>query len=141
MSGRCSVTHTVSATSTLCALSQVLQSVWQVFSHAHGKSYVYSAFYDDRPGVGPLPVLRLIVLAAFDDPKHILSPLYCHVWYKGFSEPYVVKSDMEETGNVRFHFKGHHHWSYTYTCPLAFARPIPTHVSLSQVWPLKQLWV
>ena len=112
-----------------------------MFSHAHGKSYVYSAFYDHRPAVGSLPVLRLIVMAAFDDPKHILSTLYCHVWYKGYGEPYVVKSNMmEETGmHPRYYFEGHHHQAYKYTCPLAFKRPIPTHVSLSQVWPIKRI--
>ena len=99
---------------------------WQLYSkNASHEVLVYSAFYDDRPAIGVVPVLQVLAVATTTT-----APLYCQLWYDGFPNPAVVLVAVKTTGRDD-KILGLWYSQYLYTCVLAAADPVPTHVSLS----------
>lgn len=94
---------------------------WQWLKTQRGEYFLHSAFVDDRPGVGVIPVLRVLALTTRRD------TLYCQLWYRGRPQPYVVAAESMAAGTEST--EGYRHTLVS--CLLPGASPLPTHVSLS----------
>ena len=100
---------------------------WQLLSEGDGlEILLYSAFYDNRPKVGRLPVVRILaVIAGRND------SLYCQLWYNTdeVTPVHVTPANISKNGRgdeVNHIFYG----QYYLTCPLDRISPPPTHVSI-----------
>ena len=108
-----------------------VQSDWQRYRHSNQDVYIYSAYFDDRPAAGFLPTIRIIILATY----HPNMAAFCHLWYESVRQPIVIKAVINETGMNQYEFstdfgkRGFR--EFTYSCPLTFSFPPPTHVSIT----------
>ena len=97
---------------------------WQMSKEGSTEIYVLSAFYDDRPIVGLLPVIRAHVVS------NVKEKVYCHVWYSGYDHPYVTTAIVtstgrgEKIGSIRYK-------QDLYSCPLIVSYPLPSHLSFT----------
>lgn len=93
---------------------------------------VYSAFYDTRPAVGLIPVVRILaVMQGYNDS----TVIHCQIWYADENrQPLLVIANILRTG------RGHKigkviYGQYMFTCPIdaqfGTTSVIPSHVSLS----------
>ena len=74
-----------------------------------------------------MPTVKVLAVSSFY--RDISG--YCHVWYESEEKPYVVKASVNQT-SLSFYMEPSRSWrEFIYTCQLAMARPIPTHVSLT----------
>ena len=101
---------------------------WQIYRANAVEVMTYSAFFDDRPAVGLLPSIRMMVVSHM--PKN--TEFYCHVWYADLSHPYVTKLAVTKTGRGDVINKIKYEQSL-FSCALPSSYPVPSHVSLSTV--------
>ena len=104
---------------------QYRNKVWHMYQNHNQEIHIYSAFFDDRPAIGVLPYVRLLAVATPTD-----KPLYCQLWYNGIKNPLVVKIEIKASGRGD-KIRGIKYGQYQYSCPLQYANPVPTHVSVS----------
>ena len=98
---------------------------WQMHMNGTQEIHLYSAFYDDRPAVGIVPVIRIQAIAT-----PTTTPLYCHIWYDGHDHPLVVEVSVTSTGRGDTINKIRYDQSL-FTCTLDSSLPVPTHVSVA----------
>ena len=105
--------------------STLYHGVWHRHQEGDDDILAVSVFYDDRPPVGLIPVLR--ILAVVQDSK---LPKFCQVWYENKAQPYITPVKTHDNGRGE-RFKGVFYKQYLYTCDLPGSLPIPSHVSIS----------
>jgi hypothetical protein len=106
--------------------SAIRNGVWHIFANSNSSEYlIYSAFYDDRPDVGLLPVIRLLVVASVAN-----ISLYCQVWYDSHPLPYVTATEQLHAGRGD-KVNGIFYSQKMLTCPLVHSRFPPQAVSLT----------
>ena len=97
---------------------------WQMQQEDTGEIFVWSAYYDDRPIVGLLPIVRAHVV------HNVKREVFCHVWYSELDAPYVTPATVTSTGRGEV-IGGVKYKQELYSCPLIAAHPIPSHLSFS----------
>ena len=120
------------ASTTLChssiiasPLSPLRNGAWHYFVDINQTEYmIYSAFYDDRPDVGPLPMIRLLVVASTTN-----ISLFCQIWYVGESVPYIIATEELRAGRGD-KINGTFYSQKTLSCRLTHALYPPHAVSL-----------
>lgn len=103
---------------------KIRNGYWQMQQEDSGKIYVWSAYYDDRPIVGLLPVIRAHVV------HNVKRDVFCHVWYSGFDAPYVTQAIVTSTGRGEV-IGGVKYKQDLYSCQLVTSQPIPSHLSFA----------
>ena len=99
---------------------------WHLQKRGKEEIMVYSTFYDNRPPVGELAIIRLLVVATLSKSARV----FCYIWYANVIDPYVIPVTIISSGAGDRLF-GVFYGQWLYSCQLPFSYPIPTHVSLS----------
>ena len=91
--------------------------------------YLFSAYYDDRPGLESPPVVRLVAVSEVLDNRTML----CLLWFEGKESPEKVSMQIDKLG-LGVYRHGKLFREYIYTCPL-LRDDAPSHVSIvSNEW-------
>ena len=120
------------AKNTSCLLrplpAKLRHGIWHVQVEGTHIIIVYGAYFDDRPGIGRSPIVR--VFGVSSAPKN--ATVICHLWYKQFpNEPIFAQSVIASPGRGYRSRDKTRYQEYVYSCPVTSPHVRPINISLS----------